>query len=101
VFLSQEFFGKEDGMHLLTWILVGAAIGWGTGKAIHGNGYGPFRDVVLGMGGGLVGGLLMSSPSVGGNSGTILTTMVAMIGAMLLTMVVGFAGRRRVYARAS
>jgi len=38
---------------------------------------------------------------VGGNSGTILTTMVAMIGAMLLTMVVGFAGRRRVYARAS
>ena|ERR1700693_242437 len=97
---EQEFFGKEDGMHLLTWILVGAAIGWGTGKAIHGNGYGPFRDVVLGMGGGVVGGFLMNTQSVGGYSGTILTTMVAMIGAVLLTMLVGFSERRRVYARA-
>jgi uncharacterized membrane protein YeaQ/YmgE (transglycosylase-associated protein family) len=86
-------------MHLLTWILVGAAIGWGTGKAIHGNGYGPFRDVVLGIGGGLVGGLLMRSPSVGGYGGTILTTMVAMIGAVLMTMLVGFTERRKVYAR--
>jgi hypothetical protein len=47
-----------------------------------------------------VGGLLMSSPSVGGNSGTILTTMVAMICAVLLTMLVGFTERRKVYARA-
>jgi uncharacterized membrane protein YeaQ/YmgE (transglycosylase-associated protein family) len=86
-------------MHLLTWILVGAAIGWGTGKAIHGNGYGPFRDVVLGIGGGLVGGLLMRSPSVGRYGGTILTTMVAMIGAVLMTMLVGFTDRRKVYAR--
>jgi uncharacterized membrane protein YeaQ/YmgE (transglycosylase-associated protein family) len=100
VFLRQEFFGKEDGMHLLTWILVGAAIGWGTGKAIHGNGYGPFRDVVLGMGGGVVGGFLMNTHSVGGYSGTILTTMVAMIGAVLLTMLAGFTERRKVYARA-
>ena len=35
-------------MHLLTWILIGTLIGWGTGKSLKGNGYGPFKDVFLG-----------------------------------------------------
>jgi uncharacterized membrane protein YeaQ/YmgE (transglycosylase-associated protein family) len=86
-------------MHLLTWILVGGVVGWGTGRILEGNGYGPFRDVVMGIGGGIVGGLLMNSAGLHGYGGTIATSMMAMIGALLLTMLVAFANGRRVFVR--
>ncbi|HEX2697980.1 MAG TPA: hypothetical protein VHM28_09745 [Anaerolineales bacterium] len=28
-------------MNLLTWIVIGAVVGWGAGKVFQGNGYGP------------------------------------------------------------
>ncbi len=36
-------------MHLLTWILIGSLIGWGAGRALKGNGYGPFMDIFMGF----------------------------------------------------
>jgi uncharacterized membrane protein YeaQ/YmgE (transglycosylase-associated protein family) len=91
--------GKEEYMFLLSWVLVGCAIGWSVGKALKGNGYGPVMDVVLGIGGAVAGGLLMQSAGLGGYGGTIITTLVAMIGAVLMTSLVGLANGRRMYAR--
>lgn len=86
-------------MYLFAWILVGAVVGWGAGRVFQGNGYGPFMDSLMGIGGAVAGGFVMRSAGFPGHRGTVLTTMVVMIGAVLLTMLAAFANGRRVYAR--
>jgi uncharacterized membrane protein YeaQ/YmgE (transglycosylase-associated protein family) len=86
-------------MYLFAWILVGAVVGWGAGRVFQGNGYGPFMDSLMGIGGAVVGGFVMRSANFSGYRGTVLTTMGAMIGAVLLTMLAAFVNGRKVYAR--
>jgi uncharacterized membrane protein YeaQ/YmgE (transglycosylase-associated protein family) len=86
-------------MYFLSWIIVGLVTGWLAGKILKGNDYGPIMDIVMGTGGAVAGGLLMQSAGLGGYGGTILTTLVAMIGAVLLTLLAGLVNGRRMYAR--
>jgi uncharacterized membrane protein YeaQ/YmgE (transglycosylase-associated protein family) len=86
-------------MYLLAWIVIGAVVGWGTGRVFQGNGYGPFMDILMGVGGAVVGGLLTRSVGFGGYGGTIITALVTMIGAALVTMLAAYVNGRRVYAR--
>jgi uncharacterized membrane protein YeaQ/YmgE (transglycosylase-associated protein family) len=86
-------------MYLLAWIVIGAVVGWGTGRVFQGNGYGPFMDILMGIGGGVVGGLVMRSAGFGGYGGMIVTTLVAMFCAAILTMLAAYVNGRRVYAR--
>ena len=86
-------------MYLLAWIFIGAVVGWGTGRVFQGNGYGPFMDILMGIGGGVVGGLVMRSAGFGVYGGMIVTTLVAMFCAALLTMLAAYVNGRRVYAR--
>ena len=86
-------------MYLIAWILVGAVVGWGAGRVFQGNGYGPFMDILMGVGGAVVGGLLMRSAGLGGYGGAIITTMVAMIGAALVTVLAAYVNGGRIYAR--
>lgn len=86
-------------MHLLAWVGIGAVVGWGVGRVFQGNGYGPFMDILMGIGGAVVGGLLTRSAGSGVYGGTIITTLVAMISAALVTMVAAYVNGRRVYAR--
>ena len=79
--------------------MVGLAAGWLAGKILKGNGYGPLVDIAMGIGGALAGGFLMRSAGFGGYGGTVLTTLVAMIGAVVLTLLAGFVNGRRLYAR--
>lgn len=86
-------------MHLLAWVGIGAVVGWGVGRIFQGNGYGPFMDILMGVGGAVIGGLLTRSAAFGGRGGTITTTLVAIISAALVTMVSACVNGRRVYAR--
>jgi uncharacterized membrane protein YeaQ/YmgE (transglycosylase-associated protein family) len=88
-------------MYLLAWILVGAVVGWGTGRVLQGNGYGPFMDTLVGAGGALAGGSLIGAAGIGGYRGVIITTMVAVIGAALLTVLTASVNGRRIYAAGS
>jgi uncharacterized membrane protein YeaQ/YmgE (transglycosylase-associated protein family) len=89
-------------MYLFAWILIGAAVGWGTGRVFQGNGYGPFMDVLMGVGGAVAGGFLMRFAGlVSGYGGTVIATMVAMIGAVLLTGLTAYINGRRIYAHQS
>jgi uncharacterized membrane protein YeaQ/YmgE (transglycosylase-associated protein family) len=87
-------------MYLLAWIFIGAFVGWAAGRILEGNGYGPLMDVVI-IGGAVAGGLLMRAAGFHGFSGTVVTSMVAVIEAALLTIAVGYANGRRIYARRS
>src|SRR6266566_263013 len=69
------------------------------GRVFQGNGYGPFMDILMGVGGAVVGGLLMRSAGFVGYGGTIITALVAMVGAALVTVLAAYVNGRRVYAR--
>lgn len=86
-------------MYLLAWIVIGAVVGWGAGRVFQGNGYGRLMDILMGSGGAVVGGFTMSFAGLGGYSGTIITTLVAMVAAMLLTMLAAYVNGRRVFTR--
>ncbi len=86
-------------MFLLAWISIGVLVGWGAGRILQGNGYGPIMDVAMGIGGAVAGGFMMRAAGFGGVGGTIVTTFVAVICAALLTVLFGVANGRRMYAR--
>jgi uncharacterized membrane protein YeaQ/YmgE (transglycosylase-associated protein family) len=86
-------------MYLLTWIVVGAVVGWGVGKIFQGNGYGPLMDILMGIGGGVVGGFALGFADHGGYRGTIFTTLGATIDALLFTTVAAYVNGRRIFAR--
>jgi len=56
-------------------------------------------DMLMGVGGALAGGFLIRTSGVGGYRGVIVTTMVAVIGAALLTVLTAYVNGRRIYAR--
>ena len=86
-------------MYFLSWFIVGLVVGWSAGKILKGHAYGPFIDIAMGICGAVVGGMLMRSAGIGGYGGTIITTLVAMLGAVLLTLVAGLVNGRRMSAR--
>ena len=69
--------------------------GW-PGKTLKGDSYGPFMDIAMGIGGAVAAGIIMRSAGFGGYGGTAITTLVAMMGAVLLTLLVGFVNGRAV-----
>jgi uncharacterized membrane protein YeaQ/YmgE (transglycosylase-associated protein family) len=86
-------------MYLVAWIVIGAVVGWGAGRVFQGNGYGPLMDTLMGIGGGIVGGFLTRVAGFEGYGGTIVTSLVAMVGAMFLTAFAAYINGRRIYAR--
>jgi uncharacterized membrane protein YeaQ/YmgE (transglycosylase-associated protein family) len=86
-------------MYFFSWIIVGFIAGWSAGKILKGNGYGPLMDIVIGIGGAIAGGFVMRLAGFSGYRGTIYTTLVAILGAVFLTLLVGFVNGRRLYAR--
>jgi uncharacterized membrane protein YeaQ/YmgE (transglycosylase-associated protein family) len=86
-------------MYLLACIFIGAVVGWGAGRVLQGDGYGPFMDILMGAGGAVAGGFLMNPVGISGYRGTVLTTFVATVCAVLMTSLVAMANGRRILAR--
>ncbi len=85
------------GHGIIAWIIIGIVAGFITGKLMKGSGYGVWMDMVVGLVGALIGGLLSSFPGMGSASehGLIGSIIIAVIGAVLLTLVVRLATGRR------
>lgn len=77
------------GHGLVAWIIIGVVAGWLTGKLMKGAGFGFFMDMVVGLVGALVGGFLSSHLGFGGigSHGLIVSIIIAVLGAILLTVV--------------
>lgn len=83
-------------MFFLSLVVIGIVAGWLTGRVLKGNQYGPFMDIVMGIAGSLAGAFLMMRFS--GHGGMVYTTFVAMLGAVVLTVLAAFVNGRRRYA---
>lgn len=77
-------------MGLVTWLVIGAIVGWLAGIAIKGRGSGLIGNIIIGAIGGLVGGWVaasvfnISDPISGFN---VTTFSVALLGAMAVLYV--------------
>lgn len=77
------------GHGLIAWIIIGVIAGWLTGKLMKGSGYGFFMDMIVGLVGALIGGFVSSHLGFGGvgQHGLIFSILIAVIGAVILTVV--------------
>ena len=82
--------------HWVYWIILGLIAGWATGRLVRGTGYGIIFDVVLGMVGAIIGGLIMSQLGLAAAGGFFYTLTVAIIGSVLLVAVTRLLTGRRV-----
>ena len=78
------------GHGIIAWIIIGVLAGWITGKLMKGSGFGFFMDMVVGLVGALIGGFISDSLGFGGvgQHGLIVSIIIAVIGAVLLTWLV-------------
>jgi uncharacterized membrane protein YeaQ/YmgE (transglycosylase-associated protein family) len=70
-------------MSIVGWLLVGLIAGWLAGLFMKGSGYGIFLDIVLGLVGAFVGGLIFSL-FVQGTAGFWGSVGIAFVGACVL-----------------
>ena len=75
-------------MFILWWIIVGLIAGWITGKLMKGSGYGALMDIVVGIVGAIFGGFIMRALGFAGEGGMIYTIAIAVVGAVILTLIV-------------
>jgi uncharacterized membrane protein YeaQ/YmgE (transglycosylase-associated protein family) len=85
-------------MNILWWIIVGLVVGWISGKITKGYGYGPLMDIVMGIAGAVIAGFIMLSAGFSGQDGKIYTTLVVILGAVILTVFSALVSGRRRYA---
>jgi uncharacterized membrane protein YeaQ/YmgE (transglycosylase-associated protein family) len=72
-------------MGILSWIVLGAIAGWIGSLLVNRTGEGLFRDIVLGIIGGIVGGWIFSAVGSTGVTGFNLWSLfVAVIGAVVV-----------------
>ena len=75
-------------MSFIAWIVVGLIAGWLAGQFMQGSGYGIVGDILLGVIGAFVGGLLFSFLLPGTSAGFVGSIVVAFIGAVILVALV-------------
>lgn len=78
------------GHGIIAWIIIGLIAGWLTGKIMKGSGFGAIMDMVVGLIGAMIGGFLSYHLGLGGvrEHGLIMSIVIAVIGAVILTWVV-------------
>ena len=75
-------------MGFISWIVLGAIAGWIGSLIVNRTGEGLFRDIILGIVGGIVGGWIFQSVGSSGVTGfNVWSLVVAVIGSVIVLMV--------------
>jgi len=85
-------------MYILLCGVIGAVVGWLTGKVLKGNQFGPAMDILMGILGAEAATLLMRFAVLDGRIRVLLTPPVAIVGALTTTVLVAFLNGRKRYA---
>jgi uncharacterized membrane protein YeaQ/YmgE (transglycosylase-associated protein family) len=72
---------------LIAWIIIGLVAGWLAGRVVEGHGFGFLGDLVLGVAGAILGGVLLRHLAPDLQYGFLGSIVVAFIGASLLIAV--------------
>jgi uncharacterized membrane protein YeaQ/YmgE (transglycosylase-associated protein family) len=71
-------------MEFFWFILIGLAAGWVAGQLMKGSGFGVVGDIIVGVIGALLGGVLFRTLGVSAGGGLLGSLIVATIGAIVL-----------------
>ena len=83
-------FAPPTAVSWVAYIIIGAIAGWLAGKIVKGGGSGILMNVVIGIVGGFIGGMLLSWLGVDVEAGRRwFTFFVSLLGAVILLWVVG------------
>jgi uncharacterized membrane protein YeaQ/YmgE (transglycosylase-associated protein family) len=90
-------FVPVAGHHLLAWIIIGVIAGALAGRVMRGTGFGLLGDIIVGLAGAVVGGVLLHALTRRGHvaPSILLETVVAFGGAVVLLMLVRLVGGGR------
>lgn len=84
-------------MSFLAWIVLGLVAGFIASKLVNKSGEGVFLDIILGVIGAVVGGWLFTTFGMSGVTGfNIYSTLVAVVGAVVVLVIYHAVTRRRV-----
>src|SRR5256885_10421791 len=83
---------------IIAWLLVGLIAGWAAGKVSRGHGFGIIGDLVVGLIGALIGGLVPGA-FIQGGGGFVGSIIVAFLRAILLPALIPLLNRRRTTSR--
>lgn len=81
-------------LNLVIILAVWALIGWGAGKLLRGRGYGTLGNILLGLAGGIVGGMLFSIFLPGLAGGLIGSLLSGVVGAVVVIYIMRLFGNR-------
>ena len=80
---------------LLWWILIGLAAGFLAGKVMRGGGFGILINILVGIGGAILGGWLFRQLGIGIGLGAVIDSLIiAFVGACLLLFIISLFKRR-------
>jgi uncharacterized membrane protein YeaQ/YmgE (transglycosylase-associated protein family) len=86
----------EGEMSFIAWIILGLLAGFIASKIVNRHGEGIFLDIILGIVGAVVGGLLFGLLGIGGVSGLNLHSLIVAVAGAIFVLVVYHAFRRTV-----
>jgi uncharacterized membrane protein YeaQ/YmgE (transglycosylase-associated protein family) len=75
-------------MGWLWWIIIGAIAGWLAGQIMRGGGFGLLINILVGIGGAIVGGWIFGMLGLSTGGGIIGSLITALVGAVLLLWVI-------------
>jgi len=78
---------------LIIWLLVGAAAGWLAGIVVKGRGFGPISNIILGILGSIVAGIIFPLLGIGFMPGLVGDVVYGAVGAILILVVVSWIKR--------
>ena len=77
-----------DPIALVIWLAIGAAAGWLAGQIMKGGGFGLIGDIVIGIVGAFIAGLLLPRLGIHIGTGIVESIINAVIGACILLFVI-------------
>ena len=81
-------------IHLIFFLLIGLAAGWLAGRITKGKSYGLVNDLIVGVVGEFLGGILFSLIGLSGPSGLIGSLITATVGAIVFLYLLRTIGKR-------
>ena len=90
-------FVKVAGHHLITWLIIGLIAGLLASRVVRGTGLGMIRDVIVGLVGAVIGGLILHAVRGGSHASpsVLVEIVVAFVGAVILLIVAKAMDRSR------
>jgi uncharacterized membrane protein YeaQ/YmgE (transglycosylase-associated protein family) len=88
-------FARVSGHHLIAWLVIGLVAGLLASVVVRGGGLGFFRDIIVGLIGAVIGGLILHAVTHGAHTSVKIwkEVVVAFVGAVILLFIIKVASR--------